>query len=63
MLAEVIDELRAAGLDDLIDGVDDSLFGTAIDPRLQPLIQARITRMLDLGVLSVVFVAPPDVQP
>ena len=61
--SEVIPMLHAAGLDDLVPHVDDNLFGAAIDDRLtspenQP-IQERLQSMLDLGLPTAIFVAPP----
>ena len=55
--------LHAAGLDDIVPHVDDNVFGAAIDDRLtasanQP-IQARLQAMLDLGLPTAIFVAPP----
>jgi hypothetical protein len=57
--AEVIEGLRQAGLDDLVLHVDDNLFAAAIDPRVDRAIQDRMGRMLDLGLPTAVFVAPP----
>jgi hypothetical protein len=61
--AEVIQMLHAAGLDDIVPHVDDNLFGAAIDDRLtspenQP-IQERVQAMLDLGMPTAIFLAPP----
>jgi hypothetical protein len=61
--SEVIPMLHAAGLDDIIPHVDDNLFGAAIDDRLtspenQP-IQTRLQSMLDLGLPTAIFLAPP----
>ena len=55
--------LHTAGLDDIVPHVDDNLFGAAIDDRLtspanQP-IQERLQTMLDLGLPTAIFVAPP----
>ena len=60
---EVIPMLQAAGLDDIVPHVDDNLFGAAIDDRLtspenQP-IQSRLQAMLDLGLPTAIFLAPP----
>ncbi len=60
---EVIQMLHTAGLDDIIPHVDDNLFGAAIDDRLtspanQP-IQERLQQMLDLGLPTAIFLAPP----
>ena len=61
--SEVIPMLHAAGLDDIVPHVDDNLFGAAIDDRLtspenQP-IQTRLQAMLDLGLPTAIFLAPP----
>ncbi len=61
--SEVIPMLHAAGLDDIIPHVDDNVFGAAIDDRLtspenQP-IQSRLQAMLDLGLPTAIFLAPP----
>ena len=61
--SEVIPMLHAAGLDDIVPHVDDNLFGAAIDDRLtspenQP-IQSRLQAMLDLGLPTAIFLAPP----
>ena len=61
--SEVIPMLHTAGLDDIIPNVDANLFGAAIDDRLtspanQP-IQERLQTMLDLGLPTAMFVAPP----
>jgi hypothetical protein len=61
--SEVIPMLQAAGLDDIVPHVDDNLFGAAIDDRLtspanQP-IQERLQQMLDLGLPTAIFLAPP----
>jgi hypothetical protein len=63
---ESIQMLHAAGLDDIIPHVDDNLFGAAIDDRLttpenQP-IQERLQTMLDLGMPTAMFLAPPGTQ-
>jgi hypothetical protein len=64
--SEVIPMLHAAGLDDIIPQVDDNLFGAAIDDRLtspgnQP-IQTRLQEMLDLGLPTAIFLAPPGTE-
>ena len=58
--------LHDAGLDDIIPHVDDNVFGAAIDDRLtspenQP-IQSRLQSMLDLGLPTAMFVAPPGTE-
>jgi hypothetical protein len=56
----VIDELRADGLDDLVPLVDGNLFGASIDERVSDRTQRQMTRMLELGDRTAVFIAPPD---
>jgi hypothetical protein len=56
--SQVLAELQAAGLDDLLDDVDANLFAAAIDRRVPTDAQAGMTRMLDLGVPTAVFVGP-----
>jgi hypothetical protein len=56
----VIDELRADRLDDLVPLVDGNLFGASIDERVPERAQRQMTRMLELGDRTAVFVAPPD---
>jgi len=63
---EVIPMLHDAGLDDIIPQVDDNVFGAAIDDRLtspenQP-IQSRLQSMLDLGLPTAMFIAPPGTE-
>ncbi|CAN5746784.1 hypothetical protein BH23ACT2_BH23ACT2_18270 [soil metagenome] len=59
---EVIDDLRAAGISERIVDVDENLFAVAIDSRVPPSAQDAITRMLDLGLPTAVFVGPVDVM-
>jgi len=54
----VIDELRDADLDDVVELVDDNLFGLSIDDRLPDATRARIERMLALGSPAAVFLVP-----
>ena len=56
----VIDELRATGLDDLVPLVAGNLFGASIDDRVSDHTQRLMTRMLELGDRTAVFIAPPD---
>jgi hypothetical protein len=56
----VIDELRVDRLDDLVPLVDDNLFGASIDERVPDHAQRLMTRMLELGDRTAVFIAPPD---
>ncbi|MBA3280883.1 MAG: hypothetical protein H0U29_01495 [Acidimicrobiia bacterium] len=54
----VIDELRAVGLIDLAAGVDTNLFAAAIDGRVPEAAQDGMTRLLDLGEPTAVFIGP-----
>jgi hypothetical protein len=56
----VIDELRADRLDDLVPLVDGNLFGASIDERVPGHAQRLMTRMLELGDRTAVFIAPPN---
>jgi hypothetical protein len=58
--AAVIDDLRADGLDDLVQSVDGNLFAASIDARVSDRAQRLMTRMLELGDRTAVFIAPPD---
>lgn len=57
--AEVIATLHELGLDELVPGVDDNLFGVAIDDRLPARTQQQMGRMLEIGAPLAIFVAPP----
>ena len=56
--AEVIADLEAAGLDDIVPIVDRNLFGASIDERVPVETQRAMARMLDLGQPAAVFIAP-----
>lgn len=56
--ALVIDELRRVGLEERLVDVDENLFAAAIDSRVPPAAQDAMTRMLDLGLPTAVFVGP-----
>lgn len=60
---EVRDELAAAGLAELVAGVDVSLLGVTIDDRVPAPTTAKLQRMLDLGVEEAVFVVAPSTAP
>lgn len=60
--AQVITDLEATGLDDVVPLVDGNLFGASLDPRLDDGTHERMGRMLDLGIPISVFIAPPDVS-
>ena len=59
---EVIAELEAAGLDELVSRVDDSLFGLTLDERISDSVRDKLGEMLRIGVPVAVFVAPPDAE-
>jgi hypothetical protein len=58
--SELVERLRAADLAELVPGVDDNLFGTSTDPRIPRPAHRLMVRMLDLGLPTAVFVAPPS---
>ena len=60
---ELITEIRARGLDDLVPLVDSNLFGVRIDLRLPADVQELANRMLDLGVETAVFIGTPGGPP
>lgn len=57
--SRVLDDLEAAGLQDVAPLVDGNLFGATLDPRLDDATQDRMERMLELGIPISVFVTPP----
>jgi hypothetical protein len=60
---ELLAEIRARGLDDLVPLVDSNLFGVRIDLRLPADVQELANRMLDLGVETAVFIGAPGGPP
>ena len=56
---EVVAELRADGLDDLVPTIDSNLFGASINERVSRAAQRRMARMLELGEPTAMFIAPP----
>jgi hypothetical protein len=60
---QVVDHLRAAGLTDLVPGVDENVFVTANNDRVPVEIGDRMQRLIDLGLPAAVFVAPVAPQP
>ena len=60
--SDVIEELRAGGLDDLVAMVDDNLFGLSIDERISGRAERWTARMLELGEPTAVFLTPPGVD-
>ena len=61
--AEVVSELRAAGLDDLVGIVERSVFMAALDERFPPHLREVTTEMISLGQPSAVLVGPPSAGP
>lgn len=57
---EVVAELEAIGLVDLVPKVDDNLFLTTFDPRVPEALKDKMVRMADLGLPFAVFVGPPS---
>lgn len=55
---DVIGELERAGLTDLVTQVDFNLFAAAIDPRVPQAAQDGMTRLLQLGQPTAIFVGP-----
>lgn len=58
-----IDELRSAGLDELVDLVDSNLFLVSNDPRVSRTAAEAMARMLILGQETAVFFVPPGTAP
>jgi hypothetical protein len=56
--AQIVSELQADGLSQLIPGVDGDLFATTLDPRLSTPVRRQLARLSDLGVPAAVFIAP-----
>ena len=56
---EAIDALNGADLPDVAALVDTNLFLASTDPRLPAGVEGRLTRMLELGEETAVFIAPP----
>ena len=56
---ELIADLTANGLDDLVSGVDDNLFGVNIDQRISATARTASARMIRLGQETAVFLGPP----
>jgi hypothetical protein len=55
----VIDDLRSAGLEDLVPLLDTNLFGLSVDERISDRAERWTARMLELGEPTAVLVAPP----
>lgn len=60
---QVLTGLDEADLPILAARLDEHLFEVATDVRLPASLQPAVTRMLDLGVETAVFVGPPDAEP
>jgi hypothetical protein len=56
--SQIIGELQAAGLSNLVPGVDGDLFATTLDPRLPRKPRMQLARLADLGLPAAVFIAP-----
>lgn len=59
---EVQDELRAAGLDDIAELVDNRLFMVQIHPDLPPAVLPKVVELIRLSLPAAVFVTPPEVS-
>lgn len=55
----LISELQRDSLGDMVPLVDGNLYGLAIDPRTSDDALRQVSRMLELGAPTAVFVAPP----
>jgi hypothetical protein len=58
--SEVIDELNAAGLSDIVPIVDDNIFGVGLNTRVPDATRPKVVRMIKLGLPSAVFIGPRD---
>ncbi len=56
---EIIEDLRAAGLDEKIPQVDENVFTIALEPKATQQIREKISRFGDLGLPGAVFIGPP----
>jgi hypothetical protein len=57
---QVIDELEAARLDDLVPTVDENLFGLSLNTRVPEPARQKLVRMTDLGLPAAVFIGPRE---
>ena len=57
---QVLGDLEAVGLSDVVALVDTNLFGASLDPRIDDATEDRMGRMLELGIPLSVFIAPPE---
>jgi hypothetical protein len=60
---QVIAELKAAHLENVIPNVDDQLYGAASNPAIPAPTVRRMIRMLTLGLPTAVLVGPPSAAP
>ena len=60
--AELVDDLTADGLDDLVEQVDVNLFGVRLDPRISAEARSISTVLINLGQETAVFIGPPGVS-
>src|ERR687892_519564 len=58
--AEVIDGLRTSGLSELVPQGADPLLVPALDERVPKDIRDKLSRLMDIGLPTAVFVGPPD---
>jgi hypothetical protein len=58
--SEVIDELNAAGLSDIVPVVDDNVFGVGLNTRVPEATRPKVVRMIKLGLPHAVFIGPRD---
>ena len=58
---DLIADLEANGLDDLVPTVDTNLFGVRVDPRLSQQAREDAARLLFLGQETALFIGPPGV--
>jgi hypothetical protein len=56
---EIIEDLRAAGLEEKIPQVDENVFTIALEPKATQEIREKISRFGDLGLPGAVFIGPP----
>ena len=56
---EIIEDLRAAGLEEKIPQVDENVFTIALEPKATQQIREKISRFGDLGLPGAVFIGPP----
>jgi hypothetical protein len=59
---DLIAELRASGLEDLVDLVDTNLFGLNIDQRVSKTAQELSAQMVGLGQATAIFLGPPGAK-